>query len=247
MTTPATITLSRVRRSTLTPAPFNPRVIDKHARRQLRESINTFGLVEPIVYNRRSGYILGGHQRLSILDEQHGYPPHDYDVDVSVVDLAPIDERRLCVLLNQPNAQGSFDLEALGRLIDSTPGLDPASLGFDAVQLATMFSDLPSSPLFSTDTDPAAPAAQSITAARERADSGESVADYKAKKARVRAQLASEKDDGFYIVLVAPSRTHIDAFLKFLDLPLDDRYHDLTKVAAACGIALEQSVNTAKP
>ncbi len=46
------------------------------------KSITEFDLVEPLVWNKRSGNLIGGHQRLKILQERG-----DAEVEVSVVDL----------------------------------------------------------------------------------------------------------------------------------------------------------------
>src|SRR5262249_34293071 len=63
---------------------------------RLRKGMETFGLVEPLVWNKRSGNLVGGHQRLSVL-EQRG----DVEVEVSVVDLGPREEKALNLALNK--------------------------------------------------------------------------------------------------------------------------------------------------
>ena len=45
-------------------APYNPRRIADHDLDVLRRSMKFFGAVEAIVVNRRSGHIVGGHQRV---------------------------------------------------------------------------------------------------------------------------------------------------------------------------------------
>ena len=45
-------------------APYNPRKISDHDLDRLRRSLKFFGTVEPIVVNRRSRHIVGGHQRV---------------------------------------------------------------------------------------------------------------------------------------------------------------------------------------
>ena len=71
--------------SRLIPADYNPRVAltpDMPEFERLKNSIETFGNVEPIVWNERTGHIVGGHQRLAVL--QHlGYT----SAEVSVLDL----------------------------------------------------------------------------------------------------------------------------------------------------------------
>jgi hypothetical protein len=55
--------------SALKPAPYNPRTITPKAAKGLRASLKRFGLVQPIVWNRRSKHVVGGHQRLDALRE----------------------------------------------------------------------------------------------------------------------------------------------------------------------------------
>ena len=45
-------------------APYNPRTISDHDLMALGRSMTTFGVVEPIVVNRRTNRIVGGHQRV---------------------------------------------------------------------------------------------------------------------------------------------------------------------------------------
>ncbi len=88
----------------LTPADYNPRKISKKAKEGLNSSINRFGLVQTIVWNKRTGNIVGGHQRVDVLKEQ-GIET----ADVTVVDLAEADEVALNIALNNPAIQGEWD------------------------------------------------------------------------------------------------------------------------------------------
>lgn len=53
----------------LIPMENNPRGMDEHDFEELKKSIQKYGLVEPIIFNKRSGHVVGGHQRLSALKE----------------------------------------------------------------------------------------------------------------------------------------------------------------------------------
>jgi len=81
------------------PAAYNPRVDlqpgDPDYDR-LQRSMDEFGFVEPLVWNRRTGNLVGGHQRLKILAAQGVH-----DIDVSVVDLPTDREQALNVALNK--------------------------------------------------------------------------------------------------------------------------------------------------
>ena len=87
----------------LVPAPYNPRTISPEALAGLRGSVERFGLVEPIVWNRRTGRVVGGHQRLKVL-QQMG----EQETQVVVVDLEEMEEKALNAALNSPSIAGSF-------------------------------------------------------------------------------------------------------------------------------------------
>jgi len=101
--------------SELVPAPYNPRTIDQHALDGLRHSVERFGLVEPIVWNRRTGNIVGGHQRLKVL-QQLG----ETETQVVVVDLDETEEKALNVALNNPAIAGDFTPELHTLLAEIT-------------------------------------------------------------------------------------------------------------------------------
>jgi DNA modification methylase len=88
---------------TLKPAPYNPRRIDASAMAGLEKSLERFGVVEPIIFNERSGFVVGGHQRLKVLRRQKVK-----STDVVIVDLDEIDEKALNVALNNPAIGGVF-------------------------------------------------------------------------------------------------------------------------------------------
>ena len=52
----------------LNPAPYNPRKITKDALANLRKSLAEFGDLSGVVFNRRTKRLVGGHQRLKVLD-----------------------------------------------------------------------------------------------------------------------------------------------------------------------------------
>ena len=101
----------------LTVADYNPRrdLQPEDAEYQkLRRSIETFGYIEPIIWNERTGRVVGGHQRLKVLLEQGRE-----DIEAVVVDLAEKDEKILNVLLNK--VKGRWDI---GKLADLLQQLD---------------------------------------------------------------------------------------------------------------------------
>lgn len=103
----------------LNPAPYNPRSITPEALSGLDRSISEFGLVEPIVWNRRSGNVVGGHQRLKLLQERGVR-----HTKVVVVDLDEPRERALNLTLNNDALAGSFTEAANAILAAAKDGID---------------------------------------------------------------------------------------------------------------------------
>lgn len=53
-----------VKRSQIKFADYNPRIIDESNQKKLVKAIRENGLIEPLVWNKRTGVLVGGHQRL---------------------------------------------------------------------------------------------------------------------------------------------------------------------------------------
>jgi ParB-like chromosome segregation protein Spo0J len=120
--------MREVTRAQLRNAPYNPRQIDDQARENLRRGIvDKFGLVQPIVWNERTGNIVGGHARVSICDGYYG--KRDYTLQVAVVNVDSTREKELNILLNNPEAQGQYTLDKLAEIL-KTPGIDVYATGF---------------------------------------------------------------------------------------------------------------------
>ena len=94
--------------SDLKPAPYNPRTSTKKQEEHLKASLEKFGVVEPIIFNERSGYIVGGHFRVREL-KKLGYK----EVECVIVDLNEDDEKELNIRLNANT--GSFDFDRLAN------------------------------------------------------------------------------------------------------------------------------------
>lgn len=114
------------RRSELKAAPYNPRRITDAAREKLRKGIKKLKLLGPVQWNKRTGNVVGGHQRLRILDKLENRP--DYLLTVAVNDLDDKEEKEANLLLNNWTAQGEFDDELIKEIL---PGLDLDATGFD--------------------------------------------------------------------------------------------------------------------
>lgn len=96
-------TMERKKLSEMQPADYNPREIRAEALTGLQGSIDRFGMLVPIVWNKRSGRIVGGHQRYKVLTAK-GVE----ETDVMVVDMDDNEEVALNITLNNPAARGTF-------------------------------------------------------------------------------------------------------------------------------------------
>ena len=60
------------------PSIYNPRTIDDENFQKLKQSLNQYGLVDPIVINlKNDNTIIGGHQRYKALLEEHNNDSND--------------------------------------------------------------------------------------------------------------------------------------------------------------------------
>jgi len=50
--------------SELKAAPYNPRTSTEKQESHLKASLEKFGVVEPIIFNKQTGFIVGGHFRV---------------------------------------------------------------------------------------------------------------------------------------------------------------------------------------
>lgn len=114
-------------------ADYNPRKLSDESRKTLKRGIKKFGLVGGIVINKRTGLtVVSGHQRLSVMDELQKFPDNDYKIRVDVIDVDEKQEKELNILMNNPNAQGSWDYDALARLV---PDIDYKDAGLTDADL----------------------------------------------------------------------------------------------------------------
>ena len=107
----------------LAPADWNPRRISEGALEGLKASVERFGLVEPVVWNKRSGRVVGGHQRLKALAALGAS-----EAQAVVVDLSDGDEKALNVALNNPHLAGEFTAD-IGALLEEIGAADSEAFG----------------------------------------------------------------------------------------------------------------------
>ena len=120
------------------PAKYNPRKDLKPGDPEylkLAKSMKEFDLVEPLVWNKRSGNLVGGHQRLKILKDIG-----QTEVEVSVVDLSDAKEKALNIALNK--ISGEWDLPLLKDLLQEidTGDFDIEVTGFDSKEIEDLMN-----------------------------------------------------------------------------------------------------------
>ena len=133
--------IRRVPVSKLNPAAYNPRKDlqpEDSEYQKLSQSLDRFGCVEPVVWNERTGNVVGGHQRLKIL-----LAAGETELDVSVVNLSDADEKALNIALNK--IVGEWDTAALTELLQelsADSSVDETLTGFDQGELDSLLADL---------------------------------------------------------------------------------------------------------
>jgi len=123
----------------LLPADYNPRKDLQPGDpeyEKLKRSIEQFGYVEPVIWNEKTGRVVGGHQRLKVLTDM-GIT----EVDVVVVDMDTEKEKALNIALNK--ISGEWDTEKLALVIADLQGtdFDVSLTGFDPEELEDLFRD----------------------------------------------------------------------------------------------------------
>lgn len=186
--------VAKVHRSQLKNAPYNPRVMRDDERARLRDGIEKHGLVAPQTWNRRTGNLVGGHQRTSVLDDCYG--TEDYELTVAVIDVDDVRERELNLLLNNGQAQGDWDMTKLEAMFKDTPSIDIKGTGFDAGELFRVFG---ASPFEARGDDAMSEVAQKIREARQR-------------QAETRSKVKEREETEFYVVVVFKDEDDRDRF-----------------------------------
>ena len=117
----------------LLPADYNPRKDLKPGDAEyekLKRSIEQFGYVEPVIWNKTTGRVVGGHQRLKVLIDM-GIS----EVECVVVEMPEDKEKALNIALNK--ISGDWDKDKLALLIADLQGadFDVSLTGFDPAEL----------------------------------------------------------------------------------------------------------------
>ncbi len=135
----------------LKPAEYNPREIGPEAAEALGKSVERFGDISGIVWNKRTGNLVAGHQRVDQLRKAGGQVvdgavvigtgKRERRFPVRVVDWALAEEKAANVAANNPHISGSFT-DGLGSVLADVHAYlgdeDFAGLGLDGLELDAM-------------------------------------------------------------------------------------------------------------
>jgi ParB-like chromosome segregation protein Spo0J len=116
-------------------AEYNPRIAlepDMPEYQKLKNSIEKFGMVEPIIWNKRTGNVVGGHQRLKVLTDKG-----EKEVECSIVDINEKEEKKLNILLNK--AKGYWNISGLTDVLQELNECEMMDLtGFEEWELESL-------------------------------------------------------------------------------------------------------------
>jgi hypothetical protein len=209
-------TPGRVARGSIKNATYNPRTIDPHARKKMLKVIRTKGLVSSITWNRRTGNLVGGHQRLSILDALEGSAA--YSLDVDIVDCSAAEEVELNGNLNNPAIQGTYDVVRLEELF-SAGKFNFEAVGFDAMDVQMLF--------------PQSPQVESMFALQHQPEEVQKTAldieeiNRIKRETKAHRERAKEEDDTeFHCLVVFKNREEREHFMDLMGKDPNDRYLD---------------------
>ncbi|ADG69530.1 ParB domain protein nuclease [Planctopirus limnophila DSM 3776] len=212
----------------LLPAPYNPRKVLKAGDRgyeKLVRSLAEFSLVQPVIWNRQTGHIVGGHQRVEILRAQGATT-----VPCVIVDLSLAREQALNVALNNREVGSDWDIPRLSGLLaelNDLPDFDATLSGFDPRELREITLVAP----FSTMEEVANDGQKTIQAKQSLLEKDALVASKPSKKSSSNASAAHSKGESIVIVTleVEPSRweevrSRLDELIQQIPMPIHVRW-----------------------
>ena len=203
-----TYTIQEISRSEIKNAVYNTRKITKEAREKLKKGLEKHGLVSPLTWNKRTGNLVGGHQRLKQIDDIEG--SKDYTLQLAVIDVDEKQEKEINILLNNKAAQGDFDIDKLAEIIED---IDYDAAGFNADDIDDLLGGIDIDSL--TDDD--------VERRRESYDEGI------AHRKRMQAASYRENNIEFYTNVVFPDKTSRAEFFAMLGIK-DEMIIDGVKV-----------------
>lgn len=121
------------------PAKYNPRItlteLDFEYQ-ALKTSIDKFGMVVPLIINKRTGTLISGHQRWNIL-LKNGVE----QTEVVIVDMELEKEKALCIAMNK--IEGQWDYGNLTDILEElkNSAFDMTTTGFSDYEMAELLGE----------------------------------------------------------------------------------------------------------
>ncbi len=116
---------SKIKLKDLQPAEYNPRTITESQAEKLKNNLDKFGLVDPLIINLKNNHIIGGHQRYNILIQETP------DKELNLIRLGDIgwvfedtaltiedDNHEKALNLSLNRLDGEFDTNKLNQLFE---------------------------------------------------------------------------------------------------------------------------------
>ncbi|MGN1456939.1 MAG: hypothetical protein ACI4XP_03165 [Acutalibacteraceae bacterium] len=205
--------IETINRADIKNAEYNPRIMDKEAKKRLKEGLKKHGLVSTLTWNKRTGNLVGGHQRLEQLDALE--KNKDYSLDVCVIDVDEKEEAILNVQLNNPSMQGEWDLDKLAGITEQFD-VNFDDMGFTKLDVDFMFDgDERFSEMFET------PEAEEVKQGLE---------EVKEARAAGKERMQDKNNINFYAVLVFEDEQQKADFYKKINVPVFEEYLTVDKI-----------------
>ena len=147
--------IEHIKITDLKPAEYNPRRISEEDYQKLKNSISTFGLVDPIIVNLKNMHIVGGHQRYDVLLDQ-SMEDNDFMAELPMIRLGDVGfvftdtslsiedddhEKALNLALNK--ISGEWDNDKLAEVLEDLEDsdLDLELTGFDELESSVLLDN----------------------------------------------------------------------------------------------------------
>lgn len=209
-----------VKRSQIKFADYNPRIIDETNQKKLVKAIRENGLIEPLVWNKRTGMLVGGHQRLTAADKI--YRKKDYDVPVAIIDVDETTEKKLNVQLNNPSMQGDWDLDELFNLSQDVSFED---MGFNKSDIDFMFDgDVDFDGSLSENDEPSKTSTPYDDEVEDEKDKMTKLAEFNQTKSEFRKKDNDSTIINFYTKVIFPSNEVKEEVYRKASIPANEEY-----------------------
>lgn len=207
-----------INRSDIKNAPYNPRIMDAKAKKRLKANIAKHGLVAALTWNKRTGNLVGGHQRLEQLDSLE--KDKNYELTVCVIDVDEREEAALNVQLNNPSMQGEWDLDKLANMTEEFDLDLSEDLGFTESDIDFMFDgDERFSEMFES---------------QEKEDIRGQLDDIKEARKKSTEKMKEAQNPQFYLTVVFDTQKDRDSFMKEISVPKFEQFVSEDQVRRIC-------------